>query len=95
MIFIQIHDLSECALSSFGILEPKSNQVYNQTIEVMVIPMLAYNASLHRLGWGLAYYDQYLKNYHGYKLGLCIKMNLEPLLNPSSHDVACDEIISA
>ncbi|MEI7668034.1 MAG: 5-formyltetrahydrofolate cyclo-ligase, partial [Erysipelotrichaceae bacterium] len=80
MIFIQIHDLSECALSSFDILEPISNQVYLMSIEVMLIPMLAYNASLHRLGWGLGYYDQYLKNYHGYKLGLCFKMNLEPLL---------------
>jgi len=94
MVFIQIKGLNECAPSSFGILEPLSNQGYPNLIEVMVIPMLAYQKDYHRLGWGLGYYDHYLKDYQGYKLGLCFKMNEEPLLIPSAHDIACDTIIT-
>lgn len=94
MIFVQLHDFSELERSTYGILEPRSNEPYQGQIDVQVIPMLAYNDRLFRLGYGKGYYDAYLADYKGKKLGICFLENQETLLTETENDVACDEIIT-
>jgi 5-formyltetrahydrofolate cyclo-ligase len=94
MIFVQVHAFSELERSPYGILEPRSNEPYQGQIEVQVIPMLAYNEGLFRLGYGKGYYDTYLADFKGFKLGICFKEDREPLLEETQNDVACDEILT-
>ena len=94
MIFIRLTDFSDLKKSNYGILEPRSNEPYLGDIEIQIIPMLAYNERLFRLGYGKGYYDAYLTNFKGLKLGICFSMDKDPELIEAAYDVACDEIIT-
>ena len=93
MIFVQIESLDECTLNRMGILEPISNQA-SEGIQLMIVPMLAFNERKHRLGYGKAYYDRYLQSHPCMKVGICYDANLEPLLIESSTDVKLDKILT-
>ena len=93
MIFVQIESLDECTLNRMGILEPISNQA-SEGIQLMIIPMLAFNERRHRLGYGRAYYDRYLQSHECTKVGICYDANLEPLLIESSTDVKLVKILT-
>jgi len=94
MIFVQFKSYSECALNSFGVLEPLSNQAYLDHIDVQVIPMLAFNERGYRLGYGKGYYDHYLASFKGLKCGFCFAMNQDESLIETEYDIPCDEIIT-
>lgn len=94
MIFIEIQNLNECVINKMGILEPITSIETNQSIELMVVPMLAYNQRNYRLGYGKGYYDQYLSQHDSYKLGICFSMNLENELFEEEHDVKLAQIFT-
>jgi 5-formyltetrahydrofolate cyclo-ligase len=94
MIFVRLRDFSECALSAYGILEPVSSEPFVGTIDVQVVPMLAYNERKFRLGYGKGYYDTYLRDYKGLKLGICFSLDFDQDLIESKNDVALDEIMT-
>jgi len=94
MIFIEIHNLDECKENRMGILEPITNIESTQSIELMIVPMLAYNQRNYRLGYGKGYYDQYLSQHETYKLGICFSMNLENELIEEEHDVKLAQIFT-
>ena len=54
---------------AYGIQEP-DGQACESDIEVTVIPLLAVNERLFRIGFGKGYYDRYLKDRHTKKVGL-------------------------
>ena len=93
MIFVQIVSLDECTLNRMGILESISSQA-SDGIQLMIVPMLAFNERKHRLGYGKAYYDRYLQSHPCMKVGICYDANLEPLLIESSTDVKLDKILT-
>lgn len=93
MIFVRIQSLEECTLNRMGILEPISNEAFDE-VELMIIPMLAYNERRHRLGYGKAYYDRYLQSHACIKVGICYDANFEQDLIESSTDVQLDKIIT-
>lgn len=93
MIFVEIKSLEECLMNRMGILEPISNIAYD-TIELMLVPMLAFNERKHRLGYGKAYYDRYLSKHAVLKVGLCYQGDFEVELVESTTDVQMDKIIT-
>ncbi len=93
MIFVHIQDLSECKMNHIGILEPISNEA-SEGIELMIVPLLAFNARRHRLGYGKAYYDRYLRAHDCMKVGICYDANFEPELIESDTDIKLDKIIT-
>lgn len=94
MIFIEIHKLNECSMNKMGILEPITNNESKVSIELMVVPMLAFNQHNYRLGYGKGYYDQYLRQHNAYTLGICFSMNLDNDLIEEEHDVKLAQIFT-
>jgi 5-formyltetrahydrofolate cyclo-ligase len=94
MIFVRLRNFGECSLSKYGILEPVSDEPFMGSIEVQVVPMLAYNERLFRLGYGKGYYDNYLRDFKGYKLGICFSDDADDELIETVNDVALDEILT-
>lgn len=94
MIFVRLTSFTECAISRFGILEPISNEPYPDPIELQIVPMLAFNDRLYRLGYGKGYYDTYLKDFKGLKLGICFADDHDENLTETVKDVACDMILT-
>jgi 5-formyltetrahydrofolate cyclo-ligase len=94
MIFVRLTTLDECLKSRYGILEPVSDEPYPGPIDIQVVPMLAFNGRKFRLGYGKGYYDAYLKDFTGFKLGICFQGDFDDELNESQTDIACDEILT-
>lgn len=46
-------------------------QVLFDSPQVCVVPLLAYNDKLYRLGYGGGYYDKYLSSHKTLKIGIC------------------------
>lgn len=59
----------------------------------VVVPMLAFNKDNFRLGYGGGYYDRYLCNYLGLKVGLAFDEQYA-ILPVEQYDIALDVIIT-
>ena len=58
----------------FRLLQPldiDTESIYDFTDSVCFVPGLAYDRNNRRLGYGGGYYDKFLQNYPGVKIGLC------------------------
>lgn len=94
MIFVQIHSLDECSVNKMGILEPLSNVSTKDEIDLLIVPMLAYNERNYRLGYGKGYYDQYLSTSKSYRLGICFSKNFEPEFFEQDYDEKLAQIFT-
>lgn len=61
---------------------------------VILIPGLAFSEKGERLGKGKGFYDRYLDNYRGIKIGLCFSLQLEETFPTEKHDVSIDYIVT-
>lgn len=80
--------------SSFGILEPKGNNIHHKKIDLMLVPALAISLDKHRIGYGKAYYDRYIASHDiGYKIGVINDFQEVEQIESSPHDQKLDEYI--
>ncbi len=80
---------------SFKIKEPLSKQlVLPKDIDVMVIPLVAFDDKLNRMGHGKGYYDRYLKQTNCLKIGVGFECQKVDALPCEDHDIPLDIIIS-
>lgn len=81
-------------LSSFGILEPtKGCAVDKNTIDLILVPGLAWNKKGYRIGFGGGFYDRYLADFKGRTLSLCYDFQLLDF-ESECHDVPVEEVIT-
>ena len=86
------HDLQ---LGAYGILEPTGElfTVYD-TIDVAIVPGMAFDAEGYRLGRGKGYYDRFLARVpYLYKIGLCFSWQMVDKVPHNKHDIVMDEVI--
>lgn len=83
-------------VSSLGFRHPSSVEtVPADAIHVMLIPGLGFSAQGERLGRGKGFYDRYLNNYKGFKIGVCFDCQMsETSLPTDSWDIKMDYIIT-
>lgn len=93
--FYKIDNLNDVSLGCFNVLEPNSNIIVSSDeIDCMIIPLLAYNKDFYRMGYGKGYYDKYLKDYDGFKLGIAYNIQYANDLIVESHDEKLDFVIT-
>lgn len=91
--FHKFESFSKMKKGKFGILEPTS-KVSLIDPDLVVVPALAFDLHLHRLGYGKGYYDRFLKSTSAYKIGICFDFQIIEKIPNESHDQKMDEIIS-
>ncbi len=82
-------------IGAFGILEPcgKPFDDYS-SIDLAIIPGMAFDKDCHRLGRGKGYYDRFLSRAHDiYKVGICFPFQLVDNVPTEETDIAMDEVI--
>lgn len=93
--FRMCHADSELETGAFGILEPtKGEIVAPSTLDVIVVPLVAFDDALHRMGHGKGYYDRYLKQCKAFKIGVAFECQHFEAVPCEAHDVALGMIIS-
>lgn len=96
MHFYEIQSLDDLKEGHFHVLEPiTKKKIFPQDIDLMIVPMLAYDQNLNRVGYGKGYYDCYFASgFQGYKLGLAFSFQYIDYINTNQYDQPLDEIIN-
>jgi len=88
-------DTSCLVASTFQVMEPIGNEVpaHPRDVRAVIVPMLAFDRTGHRLGYGAGYYDRFLENNpHPLKIGLAFSCQETSAL--PSDDIRMDVIIT-
>lgn len=94
MEFYHITSLAHLKKNHFGILEPVNQPlVPKESIDLLIVPMLAFDHYGQRIGYGGGYYDRYLENYHGNTIGLAFSFQEVECVETSKYDMALDVIL--
>ncbi|MBC7566829.1 MAG: 5-formyltetrahydrofolate cyclo-ligase [Pedobacter sp.] len=80
--------------SLFNILEPMDSDLHNGHVDLVVIPMLAFDLKGYRVGYGKGFYDRFLKGIQTRKVGLCFYPPIETIEDVNEHDVRLDLCIT-
>ena len=96
MSFYEIQSLHELKEGHFHVEEPINNHFISpESIDLMIVPMLAYDQECYRVGYGKGFYDRYFaQGFHGYKLGLAYSFQKVNQIDKSPYDIPLDEIIT-
>lgn len=82
-------------VGSFAIPEPDGPQIAPHTIDVVIVPGLAFTADGRRLGQGRGYYDRFLPSTSAVTIGACFKEHLVDDVPTDGFDIAVDHVIWA
>ncbi len=112
MEFYKINKVSELSISSYGIPEPNESEiVFEPSILLrddvkccLVIPGLAFDRKMHRMGYGKGYYDKYLSKQmqagkmpmkdHIFKVALCYDFQFMDIVPVEPGDISMDCVIT-
>lgn len=81
--------------STYGILEPTGDEFTDLSkIELAIIPGMAFDKNLNRLGRGKGYYDKLLSKIDAYLIGVCFSFQLKDEIPVEPHDIPMNCVIS-
>lgn len=80
---------------SWGIPTPvNAEQVHEETIDIVIVPLLAFDEKGHRVGYGKGYYDRFLSSVSAIKIGVSLFESISELIDTDHNDVALDIVVT-
>jgi 5-formyltetrahydrofolate cyclo-ligase len=74
-------------------MEPKDGKILND-IDLIIVPLLAYNQNKHRIGYGKGYYDRFINKYNPkHKIGVSFDFQYIDFIE-DINDEPLDDIIT-
>ena len=93
MIFKKWRKGDDYKIGKFGFMEPlEEAEVANP--EIILVPLVAFDKDLNRIGYGKGFYDKYLSNFKGLKLGLAFELQRAKSIPAEAFDIKLDYIIT-
>lgn len=92
-----IRSLDELRESDRGLWEPdpaRAARVEPATLDLVVVPGLAFDRRGHRLGFGAGYYDRFLAGLGAPTVGLAFSLQIMDVVPHSARDVPVDWIVT-
>lgn len=91
----QFTGIENMVLGDYGIAEP-SGETFSElsALDIIIVPGVAFDRNLNRLGRGKAYYDKLLKNTKAIKVGICFDFQLIDKVPVDEHDIKMEMVIS-
>jgi len=93
----KIYSLDDLVAGEYGIMSPgESSQIIAANeIDFVVVPLVAYDRHLHRVGYGKGYFDRYLKKcQNAFKCGVAYSFQKAQDIDCQSHDIKLDMVVT-
>ena len=97
LVHIAINDQTEFSINEYGIKEPNNGHHFiTENLDLIFIPLLAFDLEGHRVGYGKGYYDRFLKltNKSSLKIGLSFFDPINKIQDIDDNDVKLDYCIT-
>jgi 5-formyltetrahydrofolate cyclo-ligase len=89
--YLGVHDLQK---NLHDILEPQKGVIHNGEIDLVLVPLLAFDQYGYRVGYGKGFYDRFLENLNAQKIGLSLSPVIEKIDDINEHDIRLDLCIT-
>ena len=76
--------------SLFNILEPVLDVQYTGKIDMVIVPLLAFDSQGYRVGYGKGFYDRFLNGLDTLKVGLSLFESVDTITDTHENDVRLD-----
>ena len=86
--------LPETVNLSMDYFRADHSAVEKSDLDGLLIPALAYDEQGFRLGRGGGFFDRYLKNFKGLRVGVCFEKQIVPQLPREAHDEPVDILLT-
>jgi 5-formyltetrahydrofolate cyclo-ligase len=86
--------LDKLTQGDLGLVLDKEDRGELLVPDVLLIPGLSFSASKKRLGRGKGYYDRYLSDFGGVKIGVCFSEQLFENIPTDEHDQKMDYLVT-
>jgi 5-formyltetrahydrofolate cyclo-ligase len=89
--FVSFDDLRP---GKFGVPEPSKKIQPGSFSDVVLVPGVCFGLCMHRLGYGMGYYDRFLSRSPAYRIGLAYDFQIVEKLPSHENDQRMDMIIT-
>lgn len=91
----KLNSIQHLKQGTFNIPEPADECiVFKNKFDVLLLPGLCFDSLGYRLGRGAGYFDRFLPEVEGIKIGLCFSFQIVKRLPVESHDIKMDIIVT-
>jgi 5-formyltetrahydrofolate cyclo-ligase len=87
-------DHKELRKNAFNILEPQQGEEHKGDIDMVILPLLAFDSRGYRAGYGKGFYDRFLQGMDTLKVGLSLFDVSENIEDVNEHDLKLDLCIT-
>lgn len=95
ILFYNIKTLLDLQEGRFRILEPRTNEVVdNFSDSICIIPGIAFDKENNRIGYGRGFYDRFLEEYDGIKIGLAYRECICDKIDNETTDIKMDIVLT-
>ena len=96
MSFYRVKSPDELVADAFNIKAPvNETEIYSpQPSDIIIVPAMAYDSKGYRLGYGKGFYDRFLPDFLGTKIGLCYSSFMTDTLPRGRYDISVDIIVT-
>ena len=92
MYAVKFDGYDKCVKGNFNVLEPIGEVVDKENLDVIIVPLVAFNRKRARIGYGKGYYDRFLPN-RAVKIGVAFS-GQEFDFFPEAFDKTLDVIVT-
>lgn len=92
---IELRSFDDLEANKWGVLEPNGGeQVSPEELDLVIVPMVGADEQCNRIGYGEGFYDRFLKDVSGSKIGLTFERNVIEQIPVEDFDIPLDKIIT-
>ncbi|ARS42084.1 5-formyltetrahydrofolate cyclo-ligase [Sphingobacteriaceae bacterium GW460-11-11-14-LB5] len=89
--YLGVNDLKK---NLYNILEPQKGNLHEGEVDLVVVPLLAFDRQGYRVGYGKGFYDRFLQHINAQKIGLSLYPAIEKIDDVNEHDIRLDFCIT-
>ncbi|MCZ4224137.1 5-formyltetrahydrofolate cyclo-ligase [Pedobacter rhodius] len=82
--YLGVDDLSK---NLYNILEPQKGVIHDGEVDMVLVPLLAFDKRGYRVGYGKGFYDRFLENINAQKIGLSLRPATDKIDDVNEHDI--------